>query len=83
MVSSHIALRKAKIVCKFGLSECNRIKVVAKLKDLVAIIEGHVTAQLPSSVRFMTKQISIWSKALITPLNLWNCALSYKQGSFL
>ena len=31
------------------------------------------TAQLLPIVRFMTKQNSIWSKALIMPLTIWNC----------
>ena len=31
---NHIALRKAKIVCNFGLSECNRVKHL-KEKDSV------------------------------------------------
>ena len=53
-------------------------KVVAKLTYLVATIGGHVTARLPPIVRFMTKQNSIWSKALIMPLTIWNCVLSYK-----
>ena len=43
-------------------------KVVAKLTYPVANIGGHVIAQLPSFVRFMTKHNSIWSKALIMPL---------------
>ena len=30
----------------------------------------------------MTKQNSIWSKALIMPLTIWNCVLSYKQGNY-
>ena len=29
-------------------------------------------------VRFMTKQNSVWSKALKMPLTIWNCVLSYK-----
>ena len=48
-------------------------KVVAKLTYLVAIIGGHVTAQVPHIVRFMTKQYSIWSKALLMPLTIRNC----------
>ena len=55
-------------------------KVVAKLTYLVAIIGGHVTALLSPIVRFMTKQNSIWSKALIMPLTIWNCILSYKHN---
>ena len=43
---------------------------------------GHVIAQLPPIIRFMTKQNSIWSKALIMPLTIWNCVLSYKGKSF-
>ena len=54
-------------------------KVVAKLKYLVAIISGHVLAWLPPIVRFMTKQNSISSKALIMPLTKWNCVLSQKH----
>ena len=49
-------------------------KVVAKLKYLAAIIGGHVLAWLPPIVRYMTKQNSIWSKAL-----KWNCVLSDKH----
>ena len=30
-------------------------------------------------VRFMTKYNSIWSKALIMPLTIWICVLSYRQ----
>ena len=52
---------------------------MAKLTYLVAIIGGHVTAQLPTSVRFMTKQNSIWSKALIMPLTIWNCVFLIKR----
>ena len=51
--------------------------VAAKLTYLAAIIGGHVTAKLPHILRFMTKQNSIWSKALIMPLTIWNCVLSY------
>ena len=58
------------------------IKVVVKLRYLVATIGGLVTAQLPSIARFMTKQNSIWSKALSMPLTIWNCALSYKQKNY-
>ena len=32
-----IALRKAKIVCNFGLSECNRVKGCALLTSLPAV----------------------------------------------
>ena len=39
-------------------------KVVAKLTHLEANIGGHITTWLPG-VRSMTKQNSIWSKALI------------------
>ena len=56
--------------------------MVAKLTFLVAIIGGHVTARLPPIVRFMTKQNSIWSKALIMPLTIWNCVLSWKQKNY-
>ena len=38
-------------------------KVVAKLTSQVATIDGHITAQLPPIVRFMSKQNSKWSKA--------------------
>ena len=61
-------------------------KVVAKLTYLVAIIGGHVTAKLPAKlphiVKFMTQQNSIWSKALIMPLTIWNYVLSYKKNYF-
>ena len=57
-------------------------KVVAKLTYLVAIIGSLVTTRLPLLVRFMTKQNSIWSKALIMPLTIWNCVLSYKQKNY-
>ena len=57
-------------------------KVVAKLTCLVAIIGCHVTAKLPHIVRFMTKQNSIWSKALIMPLTIWYCVLSYKKKNY-
>ena len=57
-------------------------KVIAKLTYLVAIIGGHITAWLPPIIRFMTKQNSIWSKALIMPLTTWNCVLSYKQKNY-
>ena len=43
---------------------------VAKLIYLVAIIGGHVIAQLPLIVRFMTKQNCVWSKALIIYTNM-------------
>ena len=54
-------------------------KVVAKQTYPVANIGGHVIAQLPSVVRFMTKHNSIWSKALVMPLTIWNCVLSYQE----
>ena len=57
-------------------------KVVAKLTYLVAIIGGHVTAKLPHIVRFMTKQNSVWSKALLMPLIIWNCVMSYKKKNY-
>ena len=43
---------------------------------------GTVIAQLPPIVRFMTKQNSIWSKALIMPLTIWNCVLSHKKKNY-
>ena len=57
--------------------------VVAKLTYLVANICGLVTTRLPPLVRFMTKQNSIWSKALIMPLTIWNCVLSYGHMELL
>ena len=48
-------------------------KVIAKLTYLVAILGGHVTAWLPPIIRLMIKQNSIWSKALLMPLTIWNC----------
>ena len=67
----------------FSAGTCYLVfKVVAKLTYLVAIIGGNVTAQLPPIVRFMTKQNSIWSKALIMPLTIWNRVLSYKQNIY-
>ena len=45
-------------------------KVVAKLTYPVPNIGGRVIAQLPSFVRF---------KALIIPLTIWTCVLSYQQ----
>ena len=36
--------------------------------QLPAHIGGHITAGLPPIVRFMTKQNSIWTKALTMPL---------------
>ena len=38
-------------------------------------------AQLPSFVRFITKQNAIWSKALIMPLDIWHCVLSYQENT--
>ena len=68
---------------KWVASTCYLVfKVVAKLTYLVAIIGGHVTAKLPHIVRFMIKQNSIWSKALIMPLTTWNCVLSYKKKNY-
>ena len=32
--------------------------------------------------RSMNKQNSIWSKALIMPLTIWNCVLSYNQQNY-
>ena len=58
------------------------LKVVTELKYPVAIIGGHVTAQLPPIVIFITKQNSIWSKALLMPFTIWNCVLSYKKNYF-
>ena len=50
--------------------------------SLVATIGGHTTAWLPPIIRFMTKQNSIWSKALIMPLTIWNCVLSYQWNNY-
>ena len=44
---------------------------------LVANTGGPVTV-----VRLMTKQNSIWSKALIMPLTIWNSVLSNKQNNY-
>ena len=44
----------------------------------VANIGDSVIAQLPPFVRYMTKHNSIWSKALIMPLTIWNYVLSYQ-----
>ena len=57
------------------------IKVVAKLTYPVANIGGLGIIQLPSFVRCMTKHNVIWSKALIMPLTIWNCVLSYQQNN--
>ena len=38
--------------------------------------------QQPTIVRSMTKHNSIWSKALIMPLTIWNCVLFYKQQNY-
>ena len=54
-------------------------KKKAKLTNPIANIGCRVIDQLPSFVRFMTKYNSIWSKALIMPLIMWNCVLSYQQ----
>ena len=54
-------------------------KVAAKVTYPVANIGGLVIAQLPSFVRFMTKHISVWSKALIMPLTISNCVLPYRE----
>ena len=56
--------------------------VVAKLTYLVAIMGGHVTSWLPPTIRFMSKQNSILSKALIMPLTIWNCVLFYIAKSY-
>ena len=60
------------------------LKVVAKLAHLVAIIGGHVTAQFPPIVKFITKHNSILSKALIMPLTIWNrvCLINKRISSF-
>ena len=42
-------------------------------------MDGHAITQLPSFDRFMTKHNSIWSKALVMPLTIWNYVLSYQQ----
>ena len=47
----------------------------------MAIIGGHVTTKLPHIVRFLTKQNSIWSKALML-LTIWNCVLFYKKKNY-
>ena len=57
-------------------------KVVAKPTYQVAIIGGHVTAELPAIARFMTKQNALWSKALVMPLTIWNYVLSYKKKNY-
>ena len=55
--------------------------VAAKLTYTVAIIIDGVIALAPVVffVRFMTKHDSIWSKALMMPLTIWNCVLSYQH----
>ena len=53
-----------------------------KLTYLVSIMGGHVAARLPPIIRFMIKQNSIWSKALIMSLTIWNCVSSYKGKSY-
>ena len=53
-------------------------KAVAKLTYLAAVLGDHVTAWLPPIIRFMTKQNSVWSKALIMPLTIWNCVCLIK-----
>ena len=45
----------------------------------VANICDIVVVELPPFVRFLTKHNSIWSKALIIHLTIWNCVLSYQQ----
>ena len=52
-----------------GSSKTNIPSAVSKYGDIVI-------AQLPPFVRYMTKHNSIWSKALIMPLTIWNCVLS-------
>ena len=47
-------------------------KVVAKLTYLLAIIGGHVAVRLQPIVSLLTKQNSIWSRALIMPSTIWN-----------
>ena len=47
----------------------------------VGNISGRGIVKLPSFVRFTTKHYSIWSKALIMPLNIWNSVLSYQQNN--
>ena len=52
-------------------------EVGGKLTYLVAKTGGHITAHLPLApvvVLFMTKQNSIWSKALTIPLTIRNCS---------
>ena len=61
---------------------CLVFKVVAKIAYLVAIVVGHVTAQLPPIVRFMTKQNYIWSKAFTMPLTIWHCVLSCEKKNY-
>ena len=39
-------------------------------------------SQLTINCQIKTKHNSIWSKALIMPLTLWNCVLSYKHKIF-
>ena len=84
--SSFYVVGKALLQCKrlnFSVGCYLVLKVVAKLTYLVAIIGGHVTTKLPHILRFMTKQNSIRSKALIMPLTIWNCVLSYKKKNYL
>ena len=54
-------------------------KVVTNQTYPVANIGGHVIAQLPFFIKFITTHNSLWSKALIMPLTIRHCVLSYQQ----
>ena len=43
---NHISLRKAKIVCNFGLSECNRVKDLCQYQYVFAYFQQIITSLL-------------------------------------
>ena len=46
LVINPVALRKAKIVCNFGLFECNRVKLLSAPKIITAGVNMTTNAQL-------------------------------------
>ena len=72
-----VALRKAKIVCNFGLSECNRVKVVFLIrvctsesslfatKNLIGLVQSNRVFKFKHYIKHLFRGILIYGKALV------------------
>ena len=48
-------------------------------KKYIETIDGHINSPVTTNVRFMTEHNSIWSEALIMPVTIWKCVLSFSR----